>query len=109
MLNFSFLKQRRSDVLTWAVPVGIALALHAAWILVGARAEADLDPVRSSDGDLETVADNTAQLVRITRHLSQEVTPASVDLELSDLLPPPPPPSEVLEELALPEPSPTDG
>ena len=104
MLNFSSLRQQVSDRFLWVVPVGIAVALHLLWLVIGARSDRDV-PMRKDSGQatgMGTVVDNTAQLVRLTRRAVQQQTLPSVGLDLSGTLPPPPP--ELIEDVVLPDP-----
>ena len=69
-------------------------------ILLGSRAAADPKGSALADGGDSAVVDNTAQLVRITRRVSQQQTLAYVGLDLSDTLPSPPGDEEMVD---LPE------
>ena len=89
MLSFNSLRQRAPELLAVAIPLGIAVALHAVWIVVSSRAAADPKPSAGTDGGEVAVVDNTAQLVRITRRAAQQQNLASVGLDLSGTLPSP--------------------
>ena len=97
MLSFNSLRQRAPELLAIAIPLGIAVAIHGVWILLGSRAAADPKGSALTDGGDSTVVDNTAQLVRITRRASQQQTLASVGLDLSGTLPSPPGDEEMVD------------
>ena len=79
MLSFNSLRQRAPELLAVAIPLGIAVAIHGVWILLGSRAAADPKGSALANGGDSAVVDNTAQLGRITRRASQQ-TLASVGL-----------------------------
>ena len=97
MLSFNSLRQRAPELLAVAIPLGIAVAIHGVWILVGSRAAADPKGTALAEGGDSTVVDNTAQLVRITRRAAQQQTLASVGFDLSDTLPSPPGDEETVD------------
>ena len=111
MLSFNSLRQRAPELLAVAIPLGLAVAIQALWILVGSRAAADPKGSASPDGGDSTVVDNTAQLVRITRRAAQQQTLASVGLDLSGTLPSPLGDEETVDlpEAPLPECPPASG
>ena len=89
MLSFNSLRQRAPELLAVTIPLGIAIAIHAVWILVGSRAAADPKGSVGPDGEEVAVVDNTAQLVRITRRAAQQRNLSAVGLDLSGTLPSP--------------------
>ena len=111
MLNFNSLRQHASELLAVAIPVGIALAIHAVWIGLSGRPPLEQKGSGLSTGDDKTVVDNTAQLVRVTRRAAQQRNLAAVGLDLSGTLPSP---LDAVEPVDLPDqptadcPSPAD-
>ena len=97
MLSFNSLRQRAPELLAVAIPLGIAVAIHGVWILLGSRAAADPKGSALAEGGDSSVVDNTAQLVRITRRAAQQQTLASVGFDLSDTLPSPPGDEETVD------------
>ena len=83
MLNFNFLRQRLSNRLLLAIPVGLAVAVHGVLIGVSGRLH------QGRAAAVKPAVDNTAQLVRITRRAVQQQQVAAVSLDLSSSLPPP--------------------
>ena len=100
MLNFNSLRQHVPELLAVAIPVGIALAIHAVWIGLSGRPPLEQKGSGLSTGDDTTVVDNTAQLVRVTRRAAQQRNLAAVGLDLSGTLPSP---LDAVEPVDLPD------
>ena len=100
MLNFNSLRQHAPELFAVAIPVGIALAIHAVWIGISGRPPLEPKGSGLSAGNDSTVVDNTAQLVRVTRRAAQQRNLASVGLDLSGTLPSP---LDAVEPVDLPD------
>jgi len=88
MWTLNFLRRRVSDARPVAIPLAVAVVIHAVVIAVSSWRGRQA----AAAAQAPSIVDNTRQLIRLSRRLRQQdpLVPSAM-LSLSDKLPPPPP------------------